>query len=55
MDLLQMTGIIAAQMFGIETSSSIPVPVAWLSLISFCAVCVALMAKKVRAYEVVKS
>jgi hypothetical protein len=55
MDLLKMTGIIATGMFGIAARSSVPLPVAWLSLIVFCAVCVGLMAKKVRAYEVVKS
>lgn len=55
MDLLQMTGIIATRMFGIAARSSVPLPVAWLSLLAFCAVCVGLMSKKVRAYEVVKS
>jgi len=55
MDLLKMTGIIATGMFGIASRSAVPLPVAWISLILFCAVCVGLMAKKVRAYEVVKS
>ncbi len=55
MDLLQMTGIIATRMFGIAARSSVPLPVAWLSLIVFCAVCIGVMSKKVRAYEVVKS
>ncbi len=55
MDLLKMTGVIATGLFGIANRSSVPLPVAWISLIVFCALCVGLMAKKVRAYEVVKS
>ena len=55
MDLLKMTGVIATGMFGIASRSAVPLPVAWISLIVFCAVCIGLMAKKVRAYEEVKS
>ncbi len=55
MDLLRMTAVIAAGLFGVANRSAIPTPVAWLSLITFCAFCIFLMAKKVRAYEVVKS
>lgn len=54
-DLRKMTAIIAYEMFGIAGRSSVPLPVAWLSLIVFCAACIGLMAKKVRAYEVEKS
>ena len=55
LDLMRMTLIVGAGLFGIETRSLIPVPVAGLSIIVFCAICVALMSKKVRAYEIVKS
>ncbi len=54
-DVLKMTIIIATGMFGIPSRSAVPLPVAWISLILFCTVCVGLMAKKVRAYEVEKS
>jgi len=54
-DQLKMTTIIAAGLFGVGNALTVPTPVAWLSLIVFCAACVGLMAKKVRAYEVVKS
>jgi len=54
-DQREMTLIIGRGLFGVGSPSTVPTPVAWLSLIVFCAACVGLMAKKVRAYEVEKS
>ena len=54
-DMLRMMGVVATTLFGFPNTSAIPVPVGWLSILSFSAVCIGLMSKKIRAYEVVKS
>jgi hypothetical protein len=42
------------QMFHIDDSTGIPPAVAWTSLAAFCGICLWLVAKRVRAFEVVK-
>jgi ABC-2 type transport system permease protein len=54
-DMRGMVTIVGATLFGLPNNSAIPVPAAWLSILSFSAFCIVLMAKKIRAYEVVKS
>ena len=54
-DMVRMMSVVATTLFGFPNNSAIPVPAAWMSILTFSAVCVFLMAKKVRAYEVVKS
>ena len=54
-DMLRMMSVVAGTLFGFPNNSSIPAPAAWASILSFCAFCVWLMSKKIRAYEVVKS
>lgn len=54
-DMIRMMSVVATTLFGFPNNSAIPVPIAWLSILTFSTVCLLLMAKKVRAYEVVKS
>jgi ABC-2 type transport system permease protein len=44
-----------AGLFGIDSSVEVPIAAAWLSLVLACGACLTLLARKVRAYEVVKS
>jgi ABC-2 type transport system permease protein len=45
---------VCAQLFGLESPVQIPAAGAWLALLAMCGICVALLAKKVRAFEVVR-
>jgi ABC-2 type transport system permease protein len=45
---------VCAQMFGMESPIDIPALNAWIALLVICGICVALLSKKVRAYEVIR-
>jgi len=53
-DLPNLMRIVWSDLFGVRTFSQLPVGVAWLMLIVACTACVALLSRKVRAFEVVK-
>ncbi len=53
-DVAYLMGIIWSAMFRIETEQTIPVAAACGALLFYCAICLALLLKKVRAYEVVR-
>jgi ABC-2 type transport system permease protein len=53
-DVAYLMGIIWTAMFRIETEQAIPVTAACVALLFYCAICLALLLKKVRAYEVVR-
>jgi ABC-2 type transport system permease protein len=53
-DLADMIRVVWYSMFGVKFWADIPVAAAWLSLLAACGVCILLLARKVRAYEVVK-
>jgi ABC-2 type transport system permease protein len=53
--LAEMERVVWASLFGVELGGNgVPVPVAWLSLLGACAMCILLLARRVRAYDVVK-
>jgi ABC-2 type transport system permease protein len=54
-DISTMLAMVWANLFGIDPPTGLPIWAAWLSLIAFCAACLALLARKVRPYEIVKS
>jgi hypothetical protein len=55
LDLGEMERVVWSSLFGVDLgANSVPVPAAWLSLLVACAVCVLLLARRVRAYDVVK-
>ena len=53
-NISDMMGVVWAGLFGVETPISVPGPAAWASLLIFCGLCVWLLYRKVRAYEVVR-
>ena len=53
-NLADMIRVVWSNLFGVTTWSATPVWAAWLSLLAACGVCVLLLWRKIRAYEVVK-
>ena len=45
---------VCAQVFGQESPVHIPAAGAWIALLAMCGICLALLAKKIRAFEVVR-
>ena len=41
-------------LFQVDTEHAIPVAQAWVALLMYCAICLGLLMRKVRAYEVVR-
>lgn len=54
-NLSHMIGVVWARLFGVVLDDGVPLAAAWASLLAACAICVMLLGRKVRAYEVVKS
>ena len=52
-NLADMIRVVWSSLFGVSTWSATPVWAAWLSLLSACGICVLLLRRKIRAYEVV--
>jgi len=50
----EMIGVVWVKLFGLWTPSDIPGWAAWIALLSLCGFCLWLLARKVRAYEVVR-
>ena len=48
-------GTIWTALFGLDISTDLPIWSAWLSAAGFCSFCILLLARKVKAYEVVRS
>jgi ABC-2 type transport system permease protein len=53
-NISDMIRVVWASLFGIESPVDIPAAAAWLSLLTVCALCVLLLYRKVRAYEIVR-
>jgi ABC-2 type transport system permease protein len=53
-NLADMIRVVWSSLFGVKFWATVPVAAAWLSLLAACGVCILLLARKVRAYEVVK-
>lgn len=45
---------VSSQLFGVDARIDIPVTGAWVALLAICGICVALLSRKVRAFEVVR-
>jgi len=55
-DVGGMLRVVWSALFGVDLGpAAVPLPAAWLSLLVVCAICVGLLQRKVRAYEVVRS
>jgi len=53
-NLADMLRVVWSSLFGVEFWTDVPVGAAWIALGVACGLCVLLLARKVRAYEVVK-
>ncbi len=49
-----LIGTVWNALFRVDTEHAIPVAQAWVALLLYCAICLGLLMRKVRAYEVVK-
>jgi ABC-2 type transport system permease protein len=53
-DIVYLMAAVWNALFRIGGERSIPVAQAWIALLTYCAVCLALLVRKVRAYEVIR-
>jgi len=53
-NLAYLMGTVWNSLFQVDATHAIPVPQAWIALLLYCAICLALLMRKVRAYEVVQ-
>lgn len=53
-NLLYLISTVWTSLLGVESGGSISSTEAWIALLVYCAICLALLVRKVRAYEVVK-
>jgi ABC-2 type transport system permease protein len=53
-NLADMMRVVWSSLFGVKFWANVPVGAAWISLLAACGACILLLARKVRAYEVVK-
>jgi ABC-2 type transport system permease protein len=49
-----LMGTVWNSLFQVDATHAIPVPQAWIALLLYCVICLALLMRKVRAYEVVR-
>jgi len=53
-NIVYLMGTVWTSLFRIDMEGSITPAEAWIALLTYCAICLALLVRKVRAYEVVK-
>jgi ABC-2 type transport system permease protein len=53
-DVAYLMGTVWNGLFQVDTNHAIPIMQAWVALVGYCAICLALLMRKVRAYEVIR-
>jgi len=53
-DAASLIGIVWSDLFGVTRSSGISIEEAWFALLGFCVICVTLLNRKIRAFEVIR-
>ena len=53
-DIFYLMKTVWNALFQVDTYHAIPVVQAWVALLVYCAICLGLLMRKVRAYEVIK-
>jgi ABC-2 type transport system permease protein len=53
-DIVYLIGTVWTSLFRIDNDRGISSSAAWIGLLIYCGICLALLVRKVRAYEVVK-
>ena len=54
LNIVYLMGTVWTSLFRINAEGSISPAEAWIALLVYCAICLALLVRKVKAYEVVK-
>jgi len=54
LDIVYLMGTVWSALFQMDVERSIPAAQAWVALLAYCVICLALLVRKVRAYEVIK-
>ncbi len=54
-DIGEMTTVVWASLFGVSRETTVPAAAAWLALFCVAAACLALLSRRLKAYEVVRS
>ncbi|MGC2172082.1 MAG: hypothetical protein WA555_09550 [Candidatus Sulfotelmatobacter sp.] len=54
LNIVYLMGTVWTSLFRVNMEGSITPPEAWIALLIYCAICLALLVRRVRAYEVVK-
>jgi ABC-2 type transport system permease protein len=54
LNIVYLMATVWTSLFGIEAERAMPVLQAWIAILVYCALCLALLVRKVRAYEVIK-
>jgi len=54
LNIVYLMGTVWTSLFRVDMQGSITPPQAWIALLIYCAICLALLVRRVRAYEVVK-
>jgi ABC-2 type transport system permease protein len=53
-NIVYLMGVVWTSLFRVENEAAISSAEAWIALLMYCAICLALLVRKVKAYEVVK-
>jgi hypothetical protein len=54
LNIVYLMGTVWTSLFRVDNEGSISSAEAWITLLVYCAICLVLLMRKVRAYEVVK-
>jgi ABC-2 type transport system permease protein len=54
LNIVYLMGTVWTSLFRIDAEGAISVPQAWIALLVYCGICLALLVRKVRAFEVIK-
>ena len=54
LNIVYLMATVWTSLFGIEAERAMPVLQAWIAILVYCALCLALLVRKVRAYEVIQ-
>jgi len=54
LNIVYLMATVWTSLFGIDAERSMSALQAWTALLAYCAICLALLVRKVRAYEVIK-
>jgi ABC-2 type transport system permease protein len=54
LNIVYLMGMVWTSLFRIDVEGAISAPQAWVALLAYCGICLALLIRKIRAFEVVK-